>query len=527
IGTYFVIIEDEVSKCQVIQTVVIADEGSVMVVVPTSNPGCGSITVNVDIQDGTYVGTSGFNYTLTNIADGTLTSGNVLAEPFDTSPVPPGNYTLQLEDIASTCIQLTGPFAVTESPQATLSVTTDECAVPVTITASSNAANAQFTWTGPGGFSATGKTVNPSVTGDYIVTIDDLSGATCPNTLTENVVVNNFTPEIILTGDPCSGQLMLEASPATGNYSYLWSGPQTGGQLLLVTSATSGTYNLKVRDQNTGCVRDAAPVDAFTVDPVSVSLSSTLACDDGNPFTLTATAEPVGVDLKWYKDGGLVSDSTNTTFSSIPGGLFRVEASSQAGEVVCSDAAEMLITLAPYSKPDLPNRVAICDDPDNPDPATSEITFDPGSIFVDFLWKQDGLEVSTDQIYTASQAALYTVDLLNAYGCPAADTVEVVRECDPILNIPNAFSPNGNGQNEEFFIYTIFVADEFEVSVFNRWGELVFLSNDKDFRWNGGYNNDIGNPLPGGTYVYVMKYSSIYQLERGVQELRGGVVLLR
>ena len=63
--------------------------------------------------------------------------------------------------------------------------------------------------------------------------------------------------------------------------------------------------------------------------------------------------------------------------------------------------------------------------------------------------------------------------------------------------------------------------------IYNRWGELVFESKDKNFKWNGGYNNNAGQPLPGGTYAYVFKYESSFRPDKGLQEQRGGVVLIR
>ncbi|HNP08366.1 MAG TPA: gliding motility-associated C-terminal domain-containing protein, partial [Cyclobacteriaceae bacterium] len=59
-----------------------------------------------------------------------------------------------------------------------------------------------------------------------------------------------------------------------------------------------------------------------------------------------------------------------------------------------------------------------------------------------------------------------------------------------------------------------------------RWGELAFQSNDRFFKWNGTYNNS-GQPLPSGSYAYVIKYVSTFRPELGVQEKRGGVALLK
>ena len=81
--------------------------------------------------------------------------------------------------------------------------------------------------------------------------------------------------------------------------------------------------------------------------------------------------------------------------------------------------------------------------------------------------------------------------------------------------------------NQSFHLYTFFIDDEdFEVFIFNRWGEMIFHSSDRLFEWNGGYNN-IGQQLPAGTYSYVVRYKSAYRPEDGVQEKRGGVVLVR
>jgi gliding motility-associated-like protein len=81
--------------------------------------------------------------------------------------------------------------------------------------------------------------------------------------------------------------------------------------------------------------------------------------------------------------------------------------------------------------------------------------------------------------------------------------------------------------NKEFFVYSFFITDNFEVAIFNRWGELVFSDTKKDFRWNGGYGNNPGLPAPGGTYSYVIKYQSSFRPEEGIKEQRGGIVLLR
>ena len=99
----------------------------------------------------------------------------------------------------------------------------------------------------------------------------------------------------------------------------------------------------------------------------------------------------------------------------------------------------------------------------------------------------------------------------------------LVRNCDYQLILPNAFSPNlSEGLNDYFCIpesYLRFI-NLFEISIFNRWGQLVFYSTDKNFKWNGEYNGQI---QPNTTYNYVIRYTT----EAGVPfVIKGSVTVL-
>jgi gliding motility-associated-like protein len=86
----------------------------------------------------------------------------------------------------------------------------------------------------------------------------------------------------------------------------------------------------------------------------------------------------------------------------------------------------------------------------------------------------------------------------------------------------------GDYVNQAFMLFTFFIDDQnFQVFIFNRWGEMIYQSDQRDFKWNGGYNNNAGQQAPPGTYTYLVRYQSSYRPEKGVQEKRGGVVLLR
>jgi len=91
----------------------------------------------------------------------------------------------------------------------------------------------------------------------------------------------------------------------------------------------------------------------------------------------------------------------------------------------------------------------------------------------------------------------------------------------PEMFSANAFTPNGDGHNDEFLIKGAFVAD-FQLEIFNRWGNRVFVTQDISLGWSG--QNHKGQPAPEGVYVFVARGSG----DDGQQVKRvGSITLLR
>jgi len=91
----------------------------------------------------------------------------------------------------------------------------------------------------------------------------------------------------------------------------------------------------------------------------------------------------------------------------------------------------------------------------------------------------------------------------------------VLEDCIPKVYGPTAFKPGG--LNSEFYLFTEYV-DTFEIFIYNRWGKLVFYSNDLNFRWDGTFN---GEPLPADQYTWRVLYTSSFR-DRGTLEKYGG-----
>jgi gliding motility-associated-like protein len=116
----------------------------------------------------------------------------------------------------------------------------------------------------------------------------------------------------------------------------------------------------------------------------------------------------------------------------------------------------------------------------------------------------------------------YTYSVTNS--CGSASAVLIVTDegadCDQHIYIPNVFSPDANGENDELFVRGKGV-DFFTFSVFNRWGQLVFQTSSLDVGWDGDYK---GKPVNAGVFVYVLKGEFVNGEEI---DLKGNVTLVK
>jgi gliding motility-associated-like protein len=87
--------------------------------------------------------------------------------------------------------------------------------------------------------------------------------------------------------------------------------------------------------------------------------------------------------------------------------------------------------------------------------------------------------------------------------------------------IPNVFTPNGDGVNDTFRPY-LFEPDDVNARVYDRWGRLMYKSNDQFFEWNG--ENQSGTEAAAGVYFWTINYSNQMGLS---YNLRGYVTLIR
>jgi gliding motility-associated-like protein len=115
---------------------------------------------------------------------------------------------------------------------------------------------------------------------------------------------------------------------------------------------------------------------------------------------------------------------------------------------------------------------------------------------------------------------IYTLTVTYNQGCIATTSVRINVQGDPPVYIPNAFTPNGDGMNDQFFVYGEGIKT-LQVMVFNRWGEKVFETDNQSVGWDGYYKGELQPP---GVYVYVVDLLYLNNRKR-VKE--GSITLIR
>ncbi|MEJ8820128.1 T9SS type B sorting domain-containing protein [Lacibacter sp. H407] len=120
----------------------------------------------------------------------------------------------------------------------------------------------------------------------------------------------------------------------------------------------------------------------------------------------------------------------------------------------------------------------------------------PG-LFSAYLWQDN----STNDRLVVNQTGTYSVTVTNA--CGSASDEVMIRSVDCVILFPNAFTPNGDGRNDQFKILNAFNLQDYSLSVYNRWGQMVYSSTDFRQGWNGEVK---GKPQDPGTFVYFCKY---------------------
>jgi gliding motility-associated-like protein len=118
------------------------------------------------------------------------------------------------------------------------------------------------------------------------------------------------------------------------------------------------------------------------------------------------------------------------------------------------------------------------------------------------------------------QTTEYNVAVSDANGCKGSGKFTITVDQSIPVFIPNSFTPNGDGSNDTWGLYSAAVK-QLNLSVFNRWGEKVFETDNMNYLWDGNYQ---GKPAAVGVYVY---RGYVVYLNDKSRQVKGSVTLIR
>ncbi len=158
----------------------------------------------------------------------------------------------------------------------------------------------------------------------------------------------------------------------------------------------------------------------------------------------------------------------------------------------------------------LPLDTAIC--------PNERLLMKPRESYSSYLWSTNGVSSSI----TITSPGVYWLQVKDGYGCVGRDSIIVSKkECLKGFYMPNAFTPFKNGHNDEFKPTFGGVVKQYELSIYNRWGQLVFRTKEPDKGWDGAFK---GVEQDTGVFLWIC----MYQLEgESVKVEKGSAVLVR
>lgn len=139
------------------------------------------------------------------------------------------------------------------------------------------------------------------------------------------------------------------------------------------------------------------------------------------------------------------------------------------------------------------------------------IRLSPG-VFASYLW-QDG---SAQDYYTVKTPGLYSVTVTNSCGSATAQQAITERTCG--IYFPTAFTPNKDGRNDVFKVLTDFTFSEYDLVIYNRWGQIIFETKDASKGWDGNVQGQLQQT---GSFIWTCKYT-----KNNISSVLNGSVLL-
>jgi gliding motility-associated-like protein len=341
-----------------------------------------------------------------------------------------------------------------------------------------------------------------------LITVTPQANGCTGNPINYNITVSSpIIIDRVITNANCfgsnDGEIRAIPSGGTPNYTYSWTNGDTDS---IASSLSAGTITLTVTDVN-NCTQDSTftILEPDSIDYISFTASPREGC---SPLEVmfNATIPPSQNLVKNYVwDFGnnlLPQDSFNaqTTYQNPGSYNVSLTVTDFSG---CSNTLTINDYITVFEDPE----AHFNSFPDNPTMFNPTVSFSDISYpnVVGWEWYFDTLGNSNYQnpdFIFPKDSGNYLVTLIVEDNNTCRDTItkNIFIRSEIALFIPNSFTPNGDGLNDNFIPKGFGISLEgYSFIIFNRWGEIVFKTNNVLDSWDGSYNGEF---LPSGVYVW-------------------------
>lgn len=520
VTTTYVVVGTDANGCIDNDTIVVTIGNNLTVFASNDVTICPGDTAVLSIVGGTI-----WNWTPSATLDAP-TSSTTNAFPTSTT-----TYTVDVQD-ANGCIGQDSVTVLINSSVAlsTTGATTICIGQSASINATPSGGTAPYTYTWDNSLTGPGpQTVSPTTTTTYNVFVTDSIGCNSP---TQSIVVTVNPPLTLNAINPASacvgGTANLTASGTGGDNSltYTWMPGSLNGPSQTVTVTATQTYTVILTD-GCGTPADTQLVTVTANQPPTVSLTSDVNTGCA-PLcaSFTGTSSGTCSSVAWNFGDNTTSTQANPMHCYTTTGSYDVIYSCTDGNgCVGSDTVVGMITVVPtpgasFSIPSTTvqlngGQAIVC--------VTDQST--GATVWFWTLVEPSGTQTSTQQnpCFTVTDTGAYQLFLVaeNGSGCQDSTALNFNVEfpCTDLF-VPSAFSPNGDGMNDTFFVYGNCISF-MQLEIYSRWGEQVFISTTPAKGWDGTWR---GKECESAIFTYVLRG----QMDDGSPlEMQGNITLTR
>jgi gliding motility-associated-like protein len=427
-----------------------------------------------------------------------------------------GSYTITVKDASGCTVTVSADVGET-----TLALTATASAPPIrcgestgviTITASGGAS--PYTYSLNGGTYVSLNTFGNLTAGTYNIKVKDAVGTTFDVTATLTQIGSNITATAAAPAIPCgqtTGRITVTAANGTMPYSYSIDGGNFQSSNVF-SSIAAGNHIITVKDA-VGCTASASAILTQLTSTVTASaFAPPIPCGQTSG-TITVTSANGTAPYTYSIDG--VNFQLSNIFSPIAAGNYTITVKDAAG---CTGTTTANLTrlygfslkLEASPNPVLAGRTVIAQ---SGAPAVYQIlAWQPSSIFSN--------QNSKAQSFAPDTSITISVIAKTGNGCIDTAFADIIVIPLNEIYVPTAFTPNGDGKNDVLKVFGSSIS-EMDLSIYNRLGQVVFRTTDKQKGWDGTFG---GVPQPNNVYVYMLK---VKKSDGKIVERKGTITLMR